>query len=143
MAPSRNPAALAADAVLAANQAFYDAFNARDVDAMTALWSRERDVACVHPGWAPLAGRDAVLEAWRAILGNPNTPEITCDQPEAMLWGDVALVLCFERLGGAVLAASNLFRLEDGVWRMVHHQAGPAAEGPAAEQAPQPRSRLH
>jgi ketosteroid isomerase-like protein len=139
-----NPATLAADTVLAANQAFYDAFNARDADAMALLWSREHAVACIHPGWAPLSGRAAVLDAWRAILANPNTPSIACDGAEAMLWGDVALVLCFERLGEAVLAASNLFRLEEGVWRMVHHQAGPAAEGPESAQAPTgPRGRLH
>ncbi len=139
-----NPATLAADAVLAANQAFYDAFNARDAEAMALLWSREHAVACIHPGWPPLSGREAVLDAWRGILANPNTPAIACESAEAMLWGDVALVLCFERLGGTVLAASNLFRLEDGMWRMVHHQAGPAAEGPQEnDDSARPRGRLH
>jgi hypothetical protein len=138
-----NPAAIAADAVLGANQVFYDAFNARDIDAMEALWSRGSAVACIHPGWAPLTGRDAVLAAFRAILGNPQTPEIRCQDPQAVLWGDVALVVCFERLGDAVLAASNVFRLEEGIWRMVHHQAGPAAEVPEEEAAPPGRRRLH
>jgi ketosteroid isomerase-like protein len=122
--------AAAVEAVLAANRAFYDAFNARDIAAMEAMWSREAPVACIHPGWAPLAERDQVIESWRAILGNPHTPPIVCEQPAAVFWGEFALVVCCERLGGALLSASNLFRLEEGSWRMVHHQAGPAAEAP-------------
>ncbi len=144
--PAPNPAAIAADAVLAANQAFYDAFNARDLAAMEALWSRRSPVACIHPGWAPLTGHRQVMQAFGAILANEATPEIACLSPEALLWGEVALVVCVERLGEAALAASNLFRLEEGVWRMVHHQAGPAAEasGPAAPgPGPPVRHRLH
>jgi hypothetical protein len=38
-------------AVLDANSAFYRAFAARDVAAMEAVWSGERPVACIHPGW--------------------------------------------------------------------------------------------
>lgn len=133
-------AARAADAVLGANQAFYDAFNARDVEAMEALWSRDSPVACIHPGWLPLTERAAVIEAWRAILANPHTPPIICEQPAVLFWGELALVLCVERLGEAALAASNLFRLEEGIWRLVHHQAGPAADQP--EEAG-PRRRLH
>lgn len=141
--PPRNPATIAADAVLAANQAFYDAFNARDLDAMEALWSRAAPVGCIHPGWAPLTDRESVLQSWRAILANPQAPEITCEQPGVMLWGDIAMVLCFERLGEAALAATNLFRLEDGVWRMIHHQAGPAAENPSDDEMPAGNRRLH
>jgi len=140
---SPNPRGVAADAVLGANQAFYDAFNARDFDAMEALWSRSGAVACIHPGWAPLTERDAVMQSWRAILGNPQTPEIRCQDPQVVLWDEMALVVCFERLGDAVLAASNLFRLEEGIWRLVHHQAGPAAEAPEDDGPPPGRRRLH
>jgi ketosteroid isomerase-like protein len=139
-----NPAAIAADAVLAANRAFYDAFNSRDIAAMEQLWSRESPVACIHPGWAPLTDRDQVLAAWRAILSNPDSPELVPEHEVAMLWGDMAMVVCCERLGDAVLAATNLFRLEEGFWRMVHHQAGPAAEEVArTEEAVPSRRRLH
>jgi hypothetical protein len=51
------------DAVLAANLEFYRAFTTRDVDAMEALWARQAPVACVHPGWPPLADRKAVMES--------------------------------------------------------------------------------
>jgi len=51
-------------AVLAANKAFYDAFEAGDATAMAAVWSIGPHVACTHPGWPALSGRDDVLESW-------------------------------------------------------------------------------
>jgi hypothetical protein len=57
--------------VLFANEAFYAAFAARDIEAMDELWSRRPNVTCIHPGWSPLIGRDSVMQSWRAILSNP------------------------------------------------------------------------
>jgi len=54
--------------VLEANAAFYAAFEQRDPEAMDALWAREAPVACLHPGWEPLFGREAVVGSWRRIL---------------------------------------------------------------------------
>src|SRR6185503_2014542 len=66
------------DAVLAANLEFYRAFTARDLAAMDALWARAAPVACIHPGWPALSDRDAIMESWRSILGNPGSPRIAC-----------------------------------------------------------------
>ena len=44
------------EAVLEANQAFYDAFEAHDIDAMSDLWEHTDRVACTHPGWGTLRG---------------------------------------------------------------------------------------
>lgn len=112
------------DAVLAANLEFYRAFAARDVAAMDALWARQAPVACLHPGWAALKDREAIIESWAGIFSNPDTPRIACFDEHAFLYGDAALVLCEEELEGGTLAASNLFVREDGEWRIAHHQAG-------------------
>ena len=53
-------------AVLAANQAFYDAHEALDLDAMTAAWDHD-DVVCTHPGWPILRGRALVDESLMAL----------------------------------------------------------------------------
>jgi len=112
------------DAVLAANLEFYRAFGARDLAAMDALWAREAPVACIHPGWPALSDRDAVIESWRGILGNPQAPRITCFDERVHLYGDAALVICEEELDGGTLIASNFFVREAGAWRIAHHQAG-------------------
>jgi hypothetical protein len=112
------------DAVLAANLEFYRAFSARDVAGMEALWARDVPVACLHPGWAALTDRGAIIASWEAILRNPDAPRITCFDERAFLYGDTALVLCEEELAGGTLAASNFFVRESGAWRIAHHQAG-------------------
>jgi len=128
------------DAVLAANLEFYRAFAARDLVAMDALWARRASVACLHPGWAALKDRDAVIESWAGILANPAAPRIACFDEQVFLYGDVALVLCEEELEGGTLAASNLFVREDGTWRIAHHHAGQIVR----RQADRPRrSRLN
>ena len=76
------------DAILFANEAFYQAFAERDMGEMEAIWSEQAPVACIHPGWHPLAGREAVLESWRAILANADSPPIRCREPRVHLRGD-------------------------------------------------------
>jgi ketosteroid isomerase-like protein len=112
--------------VLGANAAFYAAFERNDVEAMDALWARDAPVACLHPGWEPLLGREAVVSSWRRILqGGGAPPEIRCERASAHVAGDAAWVLCAEIVPGGELAATNLFVRERGVWRIVHHHASP------------------
>ena len=125
-------------AVLFANAAFYEAFRSRDLATMDQLWAREAPVACIHPGWRALTGREEVMESWEGILANPESPEITCRNAEALLLGDTAVVLCYEEIAGSLLAATNLFRRDGSAWRLVHHQAGPCHEAPPP--APEPAS---
>ena len=113
-------------AVLFANDAFYLAFCNRDLDAMDAIWVRETQITCNHPGWDPLSDRDEVMESWEAILTSPTTTHITCKNPTVRVFGDFACVICHEVLDQGFLVATNLFVLEDGQWKIIHHQAGTA-----------------
>jgi len=130
------------DAVLAANLEFYRAFATRDLAAMEGLWAKAAPVACIHPGWPALADREAVIDSWRGILSNPEAPRIVCYDERVFLYGDTALVVCEEELGGGTLIASNLFVREDGAWHICHHQAGQlVARRPQGGRASQPPGR--
>ena len=94
---------------------------------MVELWAREHPVACVHPGWRALHGRDEVLASWRAILQGEGSPEVACGSPRVQLLGETAFVTCTEQLPGALLTATNVFIREQGAWKLVHHHAGPTA----------------
>ncbi|MGO4725870.1 MULTISPECIES: nuclear transport factor 2 family protein [unclassified Inquilinus] len=128
-----------AESALAANEAFYAALARGDAAAMTALWSHKRPVACIHPGWPVLAGREAVMRSWESILRTP--PRIVAEAARVLEYGDTAVVLCIERIGDNRLAATNVFTREPEGWRMVHHQAGPTRE--ATPQQPRPAGTIH
>lgn len=126
--------------VLAANQSFYEAFARGDVEAIDALWAQRAPVACVHPGWDALHGRDEVVGSFRSILDN-GAPQVRCSRPSAYVLGDSAYVVCGEVVGGAGLVATNLFVREDGAWRLVFHQAGPIHRR-VERKSPPPRTGL-
>ena len=140
---------MARDAVLFANEAFYRAFADRDIAAMEEIWASEAPVACIHPGWSPVIGRERVLASWRAILANPASPAISCRRPQAFLHGDSAFVICYEEIEGAVLIATNLFVREGRSWKMTHHQAGPVAtpseeeEEESSDEVDEPGTAIH
>jgi ketosteroid isomerase-like protein len=106
--------------VISANEAFYAAFRGEDLEAMERLWAQRAPVACVHPGWPPLFGRDQVMASWRAILTH-GAPPIRCGAARVLMLGDVAQVVCEEHVGDDRVIATNVFVKEDGRWAMVHH----------------------
>ncbi len=133
--------------VLASNEAFYAAFNTRDMNAMDRLWAERAPVVCLHPGSTALHGRNQVIRSWRAILGSDGAPRVAIEGPRVVMLGDTAMVLCYERVTdpdtgtGAVLAATNVFVRESGEWRLVHHHS--SAIGRIVNEDPAPAKTLN
>jgi hypothetical protein len=110
--------------VLAANEAFYQAFNQRDMAWMETLWASTAAVSCIHPGWNVLQGREAVLGSWRSILNNPGQPRIVAGGAIASVFDSIAIVICRELVAGSPLVATNVFVREEATWKLAHHQSG-------------------
>lgn len=128
-----------------ANDAFYQAFRDRELEAMDRLWARRLPLLCAHPGARPLYDRDAVLESWNQILGNPNCPVLECRIERIHWYGELALIAGYEWSRAqptAVLFAMNGFQVEDGDYRLVLHQAGPV-RGVVLSADPAPRAPVH
>ncbi len=122
-----------ARAVLAANQAFYDAFEARDADAMADVWETGDEVTCGHPGHPVLTGTAMVQASWRAILSGPQHLQFILSGVHVVVRGDVAWVVCDENLldgptAGTVAAINVFARGVDGRWRLMAHHGSPVAD---------------
>ena len=120
-------------AVLFANEAFYVAFLSGDYSVMESLWARNAPVSCIHPGWHHLMGRDTVMESWQSLLNNAELPDMHYSNAVASVYGDTAVVICYEIFPEALLVATNVFIKEEAAWKIVHHQSGGSSELPDAE----------
>ena len=107
------------EAVLDANQAFYDAHEARDLEAMRAVWEHSDRVVCVHPGWP-------ILRTWPArrgfVAAHPRRARDATSSSSPIdavaIDGDTAWVTLDENLvdagGTGTVAATNLYVRRDG-----------------------------
>ena len=122
-----------------ANNAFYRAFEALDLRAMDEVWAHGPHVKCVHPGWHLLTGWEAVRASWEAIFAN--TQEMRFTLTDVLVAGsdELAWVTCTEnilsetdgRVSVTSILATNVFELDRGTWRMVHHHASHVLGRPA------------
>lgn len=117
------------DDLLAANAAFYAAFEARDLDAMSEVWLHEDHIACTHPGWATLRGWPAVAASWFALFQGDGAMQFIITNASARAAGDAGWVTCDENLlagpQAQTVAATNVFVRHEGAWRLVvHHGSG-------------------
>ena len=120
--------------VLAANQAFYDAHENRDVDAMALVWEHSARAVCIHPGWPILRTWPPIAESWCRIFAGPGRNQFILTNEAVAVDGDMAWVTLEENLvdvgGTGTVAATNVFaRGDDGGWRLVVHHGSPVMAG--------------
>lgn len=115
-----------------AEDAFYEAFEAHDIQALMAVWDDADDVAAVLPSGHLLAGREAIAKTWGEMFEGAQRPDITVHHRQWLESGDLALHLVEEALRfgpGAQspppMAALNVYRRTATGWRLVLHQAAP------------------
>jgi ketosteroid isomerase-like protein len=115
--------------VLAANQAFYDAHEQRDLDAMRDVWEHTARVVCVHPGWPILRGWPAVEDSWRRIFAGPGRNQFILTNTGVTVDGQIAWVTLDENLvagsTAGTIAATNMYVLAGGAWKLVLHHGSP------------------
>ena len=136
-----------APAVLAANLSFYTALSLADFNLMDHVWLASPDAVCIHPGWPPLHGWDAIRDSWREIFRNQGPLRVWPTEAQVRLYGQTAEVTCVENIdmyrvrGAGVVRtrATNVFRLAAGEWKLLeHHATSVPGGGPA--QPPEPFS---
>jgi ketosteroid isomerase-like protein len=111
-------------AVAAVNQAFYQAFEAADLDAMSDLWEHSDRVTCVHPGWTILRGWSAVAASWAALFQSPERLQFILTNEQVVVEGATAWVTLDENIIGAesgTVTSVNLFVRDGATWRVVGH----------------------
>ena len=131
MAKSRSPSILTSpqDAAIA----FYQAFEARDIETMMATWADDEDIVCVHPGGPRLVGYDAVRAGWEHLFAGNARLSFRLEEIVVIETVGLALQSAIEHVSvgdesnprGAAIATNVFLRTPSG-WRIVVHHASPA-----------------
>ncbi|MBD6619686.1 nuclear transport factor 2 family protein [Komarekiella sp. 'clone 1'] len=119
--------------VLAANEAFYRAFEKKDIEAMSTVWSQGTGSFCIHPGSNVLRGWKEIRNSWAQIFKNTAYIEINTEIITTEVTDNIAYVVLIENIfqvvGGRRLEAqsmaTNVFHLLGGKWYLVHHHGSP------------------
>ncbi len=122
-------------AVLEATAQFYAALNAMftgDLGPMKAVWSHADDVTYMGPGGGLQIGWVQVLASWEEQAARKLGGEVQLKDMQVTVGRDIAITQGFEkgqnvdaegRAQKVSIRATNLFRKEDGRWKMIGHHA--------------------
>jgi len=119
-----------------ANLAFYRAFESLDIKRMEAVWAKDSDIQCGHPGWRMLRGWGPIMESWRRIFENTPTMRFTLTDVKIEVRGTVAWVTLYENLNSSIegqdysaaVLATNIFqKIADG-WSMILHHGSSVSQ---------------
>ena len=126
-----------------AEQAFYEAFQRADLDALMAVWAEDDEVFCIHPGGSRLTGLANIRESFRQLFRDGANMRFQLRGVQQIRGGLLAvhsvyesITLVGERRQASPVVATNLYANSGGGWRMVGHHAStvPNAEAePPAE----------
>lgn len=128
-------------AVLAVNQTFYRAFEQKNLQAMSSVWSQGVGSICIHPGRPPLKGWEQINFAWEQIFRNTEAFQVQIEVLTVEVSGNLAYVVLVEKLVQVIQGrsiesqtmATNVFERMANAWYMVLHHGSPILPPPGQQ----------
>ena len=125
--------------VRAASERFYDALEGMangDASSMADVWSHEDDVTTMHPIGGREEGWEAVSESFAGVASASTDGTVTRSDQAIRVIGNCAYELCTESVSWTFAGepmslegrTTNVYRKENGEWKIVHHHADLHAE---------------
>jgi ketosteroid isomerase-like protein len=117
-------------------QAFYEALENADLDALMALWADDEHVVCIHPGGPRVEGYHDVRDSWKEILssGALHIRVVPVHSVEGVM---VAVRTLLEQVVVNAspteqhvmqVSATNVFHKGPSGWKLVMRHASPAMD---------------
>jgi ketosteroid isomerase-like protein len=126
-----------------AQNAFYEAIERANLDAMMAVWADDEEVICVHPQGPRLQGFDAVRDSWKRIFTGGLQLKVTVSEQQRYHQMMLAIFVVHENIKvvsgqpqEALVVATNVFMQTDRGWRMVVHHSSASPKRVIEEEVP-------
>ena len=129
--------------VAKANESFYLAFEGLDIARMEAVWAKDAEIQCGHPGWRILRGWGPVMQSWRRIFENTPSMKFTLTDLKIEVRGEHAWVTLYENLSStiegqnysAAILTTNIFQKSGEGWRMILHHGSSVSQPPDQDES--------
>jgi ketosteroid isomerase-like protein len=119
-----------------AEDAYYDAIEEKNLEALMAVWEESEEVLCLLPMMAALSGKNAIGKLWEPLIHGDYPLDI---QTRHLTWietPDLAIHLIEEMVQSPgqnepqAVYATNIFRKVNGGWYLLMHQNSPTPPPP-------------
>jgi ketosteroid isomerase-like protein len=133
-----------------AEQAFYDALENANLDALMDLWSEDDEVICIHPGGVRLVGLNAIRNSWKAMFANgpvhARRAQVQIAQASMVSVHSVIEQVIVAQKGATSVVnvyATNVYLKGPLGWRMVLHHASLTPQEQVVAVSGAPPKMLH
>ena len=122
--------------------AFYDALQQGDANALMATWSEDEELVCIHPTGVQLIGLDPIRDSWRSIFG---ATKLRVEATMVAHWHGMLLAIhhLVETLyvgddtnPHGPLHVTHVYSRGAHGWRLVSRHASGATDKPASSDTP-------
>ena len=117
----------------AAEAAFYEAFERRDLDAMMVVWAADEHIECIHPMGPRLRGVARVRDSWRRIFADALPMKFQLSDAQYSQGELLAIHILHENIRTSrhqeehpPVIATNIYQCTAAGWRMILHHASPS-----------------
>jgi uncharacterized protein (TIGR02246 family) len=133
-----------------AENAFYEALERCDLEAMMAVWAEDEEVLCVHPTGPRLTGHEQIRESWTQIFSGSVRARVHITSQVSISGMMIAVHSVHENFSvegderpRLPVVATNVYLRTAAGWRMIVHHASPAPAQPETAPREGPRKTLH
>ncbi len=122
-----------------AEDAYYDAIDEKDLEAMMAVWEDSEEILCLLPMMPAQRGAASIRKAWEPLLGGEIQLEMEIKHLAWIEAGELAIHLIEEHVqvpgeqGKQTVYANNIYRKGSGGWRILMHQNSPTPPPPGLQ----------
>ena len=119
-----------------AEDAYYDAIDELDIEALMGVWEESEEVLCLLPMMPAQRGKGAIREAWSALLQPDHRLDMEVVHLSWIETGELAIHLVEERVKtpqqpeAQRVYASNIYRKGPQGWQLLMHQNSPTPPPP-------------
>ncbi len=113
---------------LQVEEAFYQAFQNRNIELMKDVWDKTDEVICIHPSANRIYSYELIVASWEQIFSSQEGVSIVISEPVYKINPDTAIHYVKEELyvgdnSVACMLATNIYQQTDNGWKMIAHHA--------------------